>query len=150
MGAYHGYNNKTNTVSSTVPMFNLVGLATKRLRVFEILIGSDATPVDAASKFVFRRTSARGTQSTTVTPNPFDPADPAAGAVYDTAWSANPTITANSDMLQVAISQRNTVRWLARPECEIVIPATAGAGLALISDVATSAANHAFSAFWNE
>lgn len=150
MGAYHAFSNKTNTVSATVPMFNLVGAATRRLKVYELVIGSDAAPGDQASKFVLRRTTVDGSQSAQVTPTKLDPADGASIAVYDTAWTVDPTITANSDLLQIAMNQRNTVRWLARPECEIIVPAVAEAGLALISAVATSAANHAFSLFWIE
>jgi hypothetical protein len=150
MAAYAGFSNKTNTVSSTVPMFNLVGATTRRLRAYDFIVGCDAAPADQASKFVFRRTSAAGTSSSTVTPTKLDPADGASIALYDTAWSGNPTITASSDLLQVPVNQRATFRWVAAPGSELVVPATAGAGLALISDVATSAANNAFTLIWAE
>ena len=150
MSNYSAVSNKTNNVSASVPMWNLVGAATRRLKVYEIIVASDATPDDEASKFSLMRTSARGTHSTTVTPNPLDPADPAAVAVFDTAWSVDPTITALSTLFQFAMNQRATFRWVAVPGSEIVIPATAGAGLALVSVVATSPANFAFAVFWRE
>lgn len=150
MNCYAAVNNKTNTASSTVPMWCLTGATTRRLKVFEMMFSSDAAPADQASKFALLRTSARGTQSTTITPNPLDPADPAAVATFDTAWSGNPTITASSELLQMATNQRATMRWLANVGSELVVPATAGAGLACMSVVTTGAANHVFSTLWQE
>jgi hypothetical protein len=131
-------------------MFVLTGATTTRVRVYDFISGSDATPADNATKFSFRRTSARGTQSTSVTPNAIDPADPASLATYDTAWSVNPTITANSDLLQVAHNQRATFRWVAAPDSEIIIAATSGAGIALMAVVASATANFAWTTLWQE
>jgi hypothetical protein len=150
MRRYLGYSNATNTVSTTVPLFAIVGAATVRVRVYDFISGSDATPADAATKLGFRRISARGTQATSVVANALDPADPAAIALYDTTWNINPTITATSEVLQVAHNQRATFRWVAVPDSEIVIPATAGAGLALMSIVASATANYGWSTYWQE
>ncbi len=150
MGVYAGNTNKTNTVSATVPMFNIVGAASRRLKLKDFISGSDATPADAASKLAFLRTSAAGTQTAQVTPNKLDPADGASIATMDTAWSADPTITANSQLLQVAHNQRATFRWVAAPGCELIVPATAGAGLALLAVVASANANYAWCALWEE
>lgn len=147
---YAGYSNQTNTTSTTVPMFTITGATTTRLFVYDVVSGSDATPADNAGKFSFRRTSARGTQSASVTPNALDPANPASLATYDTAWSVNPTITANSDVLQWAQNQRATFRWVAAPGSELVVPATSGAGLALMSVVASATANFAWTVLWEE
>jgi hypothetical protein len=141
MGRYAGFSNKTN---------NLVGGAGRRLKVFDFIVGCDAAPADQASKFAFRRTSAAGSQSAQVTPTKLDPADGAPIAVYDTAWSVDPTITASSDLLQMAMNQRATFRWIAAPNSELVVPAVSGAGLALMAAVATSPANHAFTLLWEE
>jgi hypothetical protein len=147
---YAGYTNATNTTSTTVPLFTLVGAATTRLFVYDVVSGSDATPADAATKLSFRRISGRGTTSATVTPNPLDAANPASLAVFDTGWSTNPTITASSDLLQWAQNQRATFRWVAAPGSELVVPATAGAGLALMSVVASATANYAWTVLWEE
>lgn len=147
---YSGIANATNTASTTVPMFNLTGAATTRLRVYDFVSGSDATPADNAGKFSFRRTSAAGTTSATFTPTALDPADPASLATFATAWSANPTVTANSDLLQVAHNQRATFRWVAAPDSEFVVPATAGAGLALMAVVTSGAVNYAWTLLWAE
>ncbi len=152
MGRYAAVSNKTNTVSATVPMWNLVGAATRRLKVFEIQIGSDAAPDDQASKFALRRTTADGSPLTTFTPTKLDPADGASIATKDLTWTgaAEPTITANSDLLNPAFNQRTWYRHVAREGAEFVVPAVAEAGLALLSVVATAAANHAFTIQWEE
>lgn len=147
---YNGFSNATNTVSTTVPMFNLVGATSRRLRIYDFVVGSDATPADAACKYSFRRTSARGTQSASVVATALDPADPTAVGLYDTAWSGNPTITASSDLLQIPMNQRATFRWIAVPGGELLVPATSGAGIALMSAVASATANYAFSTHWEE
>ncbi len=131
-------------------MFTVVGAATTRLRVYDVVSGSDATPADAAAKLSFRRISAGGTTSATFTPTALDPADPASLATYGTAWNINPTVTASSDVLQVAHNQRATFRWVAVPDSELIVPATAGAGLALMSVVASATANYAWTTMWQE
>lgn len=152
MGARFGVTaNATNSTSSTVPMWNLVGSANKRVRIYEIVSGSDATPADNAAKFQLQRSSARGTQTTNVTPLALDPADPAPQAVgLDTAWSVNPTLTASSFPDQFPQNQRATFRWVAFPNGEILIPATASNGLALMSAVASATANYVWSIQFEE
>ena len=150
MRRYTGYSNATNTVSATVPMFTIVAATTTRGRLYDFISGSDATPADAATKLGFRRISARGTQSASVVANALDGADPAALLLYDTAWNINPTITATSEVLQVAHNQRATFRWVAVPDSELIIPATSGAGLALMSIVASATANYAWTSMWQE
>jgi hypothetical protein len=122
----------------------------RRLKINEIIQGSDAAPADQAIKHALLRTSARGTQSATVTPNPKDPADVAANGLYDTAWSADPTITANSTLLQILQNARATFRWQVNEGKELIIPATAGAGICMLSVVATAAQNYGWSVFWVE
>jgi len=106
--------------------------------------------LDNAAKFTFRRVSNRGTTSATVTPNALDAANPSSLAVFDTGWSTNPTITASSDLLQFAQNQRATFRWVAAPGSELVVPATASNGLALMSAVASATANYAWTILWEE
>lgn len=148
---YSAFSNATNTTSATVPMYDVKGAATFRLRMYDWMSGSDATPADAATKLAFQRTTTNGSPSTSVTPNALDPADPASLAGYNTAWSTtNPTITANSTLLQVAQNQRATYRWVAAPDSEIFVPATAVNGIALVSVVASATANYAWTTMWME
>lgn len=130
----------TSTASTTVPMGVLTGGTLKRLRLYGIIIGSVAAPANQANQFSVRRTSARGTSSQTVTPNPLDPADPACQALFDTGWSVNPTITASSDLApNVSLNQQSTFSAQLGATYEMVIPAVSGAGAALMA-VATTAA----------
>jgi hypothetical protein len=152
MSKYAAVCNQTNTVSSTIPMFNLVGAATRRLKVFELLFGCAVTPADEASKFVMRRTTTDGDPLTNFAPTKLDPAEGASIARLDLTWTGGmePGITANSDLLQIPLNQRATFRWLAAPGAELIVPAVAEAGLALVSAVATAPEIHSFTVLWAE
>src|SRR5688572_9208681 len=151
MGAkYHATCTATNTASSTVPMWCLTGGATKRVRLYHMIIGSPATPANQAADFGVRRTSAAGTTSSAFVATKLDPADPVAIAVFDITWSANPTITASSDLCNIAMNQQATAQWMVDPSNGLVIPATAAAGLAMMSIATTSAASFRHSVFFEE
>lgn len=122
----------TNTAATTI--LGLTSAATVRPKIYDLTLGSDATPADAAAEYVLQRYTAAGT-STAVTPQALDNGDPAALASAGEAHSAEPTYTANAIMLQFAVNQRATYRWVAVPGGEIVLPATAanGVGLQVIS-----------------
>ena len=102
----------------------LVGVATTRGRIYDIVIGSDATPADIATEFNLIRGTVSGT-GTGVTPRALDPGDPAALLAGEGGTFATQTKTASSDMLQIALNQRATFRWVAAPDGEIIVPATA-------------------------
>lgn len=152
MRRYTGYSNATNTASATNPLATLdANGATTRARLYDLVIGSDATPADAATKLAIQRCTTSGLGTTAVTPNPLDPADPASLMTWYSAWtSTQPTITATSTILQVGMNQRATFRWVAVPDSELVVPATQWNGLALMSVVASATANYAFTAMWQE
>ncbi len=147
---YSGYTNATNTASSTAPLWNLVGATTTRVRLYDLIIGSDATPADNASKFVLQRTTVDFGTPSAVTPVKLDPADPASLCLFSTPGGAAPTITANSTLLQVAFNQRASMRWVAAPDSALVIPATAAAGICCTPTVTTGAVNYVFQVLWAE
>jgi hypothetical protein len=131
--AYDVYWTKTNTASATVPMGNLlITGATVRPSIFSISSGSDAV-ADNATSYDIQRTSARGTQTASVVANALDSANPAATALFDTTWSGNPTITGTSTIWRWGQNQRAAYLWIANPGRELIIPATANAGLALVA-----------------
>lgn len=153
MRRYNGFSNATNTASATAPLAGISQptSATTRGRIYDVVIGSDATPADAATKLAFQRTTTSGLGTTAVVAPPLDSADPAALLLYFSAWaSTQPTITAVTTLLQVAMNQRATFRWVAVPDSELVVPATANNGIALLSVVASATANYAFSTQWQE
>lgn len=151
MPSFQVFHNATNTASATVPMLNLMATATSQIGIFEINSGSDAT-ADNAVKYSIARTSARQTQSSTVTPTALDQnVTQAAVTTCDTAWNINPTITASSAVLQWGQHQRGTYRWVAYDYTKFLrTQAGTGKGLALLSVVVSSAFNGVFSISFDE
>ena len=133
--------NATNTQSATLPLLTLISAATIRPRIYDFVLGSDATPADNAGKYVFQRCTTAGTPGSSITPHALDPADPAALASSGLAiFSVGPTLTAGAFCLQFAVNQRATFRWVSAPGKEIVLPATASNGVALVPTVVAGSA----------
>src|SRR3979490_383820 len=78
--------------------------ATTRARIYDIIVGSDATPVDVATKFNVIRGTVSGT-GTAVTPNTLDPGDPASLMSVKVGTFVTQTKTANSSLLNFALNQ---------------------------------------------
>jgi len=120
----------TNTGSTTV--LGLDGTTTARGFVYDLIMGSDATPADNAAEFNLQRFATANGTGTAVTPQPLDPADGAARLSATEAHSTEPTYTANAIMLHWAQNQRATFRWVAAPGGEIIVPATSDSGVGVI------------------
>ena len=124
----------TVAASATLPFLNLISTAAIRPKVFDLIVGSSATPADNACKFQIQRCTSVGTPGSTPVPTPDDPADPAclttAGLL---TFTGGPTLTAGAMLLQWSQNQRATFRWVAAPGKELVMPATASNGLALMT-----------------
>jgi hypothetical protein len=101
----------------------------QRIRCHEFVFGTDGTPADNVMTWDVSRVSADGT-STSVTPNKIDPADGAFLGVATANHTVEPTVTAASSLWGSGMNQRATHRWVAFPGQELVVPATAAAGLA--------------------
>lgn len=127
----------TNTAGTT--QLGLTSAATVRPRVYDLVISSVATPADNAGEYFVQRYTAAGT-STAFTPVAIDPADPASLASAGTNHSVEPTYTAGAVLLRIATNQRATVRWVAAPGGELVLPATAANGVGLLSNAIGGAA----------
>ena len=140
----------TNTTSTTAPIWGLTGAATFRAQVYDILHGADATPADNYGEFSLRRSSSNGTTSATFTPTALDPGDPASLAVFATTWSIQPTITASSDVLSWTQNSRAAFRWVAVPDGELIIAATAGAGLQCMPVGSNTATTYQSTVHWRE
>jgi len=104
--------------------------ALRRGKVYDLLIGTNGTPADNYLQWDISRMTAVGT-ATSVTPQALDPADVAALGTAANNYTAEPTVTANSSLLNVGVNQRASYRWVAAPGSELVFPATANNGLAL-------------------
>lgn len=103
--------------------------ALRRIRVHEFVFGTDGTPADNAMTWDVSRTTAIGTGTTGVVV-PLDPADSAFLGASTINHTVEPTVTANTSQWTAGMNQRATHRWVAYPGQELVIPATAAAGLA--------------------
>lgn len=143
--------NGTNTASATVPLGNLMATAVNQCAIYEVNAGSDAS-ADNAVKYSIMRSSAKGTASTSITPNAVDQnVTQAALSTFDTAWNINPTITATSQILQWAMHQRATYRWVAYDYTKTLrSQAGTGKGMALMSVVVSSVFNAVFSLSYDE
>ncbi len=133
--------NCASAASSTLPIANIVGTTAVRTMLYDMLLGSDATPADQAAKYSWQRSTTVGTWAgsggAAITPQALDPSDPAAVTTSNQGiCSAGPTLTASAFLLQVAMNQA--------PGSELKVPATANNGIALVPLVATATYNVAW------
>ena len=110
-------------------VLSVIASATVRPAIYDIVLSSNSAPNDYSAEFSFNRFTADGT-GTAVTPAKVNPATPAAVATSKQVYTAEPTLTANDIPLLIAHNQRATVRWVAVPGKEIMVPATAANGMA--------------------
>ncbi len=112
MGNFSVDGQGTNTAATTLLYFVNHATTLRRMKLFEVIIGSDATADNAAETVCQRITSENGTPGgSAVTPRPNDPADAAAlsNAVEDP--SGEPTYTADLIMINLPGHQRATIIW---------------------------------------
>lgn len=126
--------------ANTTPI-ELRSATTIRPRLYDLIIGSDATPADNCAQYDIQRTTTVGSGGSAGTPVALDPGDPAALGAFRIADTAEPVYTASTVMLSIAVNQRATFRWVAAPMGEIVLPAAAnGVGVRSVT-VGGSAVN---------
>lgn len=130
-------------------VLSVIAATTVRPRVFDIVLSSPSTPNSYSAEFLLQRFSADGT-GTAVTPQPLDFADPASITTSKHTYTAEPTLTANEILLQLAHNQQATVRWVAAPGAELIIPALAGDGLALVCNAVSTQFTEAATIFFYE
>ncbi len=139
----------TRAVSSpTKTLLGLTGGTTNRPVVLDILCGSTATPADNALEFILQRYTAAGTSSA-VTPAALDDQDPAAIASAGANHTVEPTYTSGKILMDLAMNQRATQRWVPSPGREIKLPATANNGVGL-QPVHASFTGNVTSTIWFE
>ncbi len=135
---YYHVPGRQDVVSSsykTAAQTNATG-TNKRGKISEINLGTLANPnaTDTYVDWDLSRITATGAGAyTAFTPNPWDGADGVAVNVAGiNATAEATTITANSTLKRWGMNQRNTLRWVAPQESQMLIwPATSGAGLIL-------------------
>lgn len=132
----------SGTNKTLINLFNTPTTPTNRGRIYDVIVGSVATPADQAADFLINRSTAVGTEGSGLVPNNLDPAGPAGS--YDSGlgvFSAEPTYTAAKQLLAFQLNQRATFRWIASPGSELMMAATQnnGAGLQTVSSTSTQA-----------
>ena len=130
MAKYSGFGQSTAVAADT--HMNLFGSGAIRPSIYDILIGSDATPADNAYEFSLGRTTAIGTEGSGFTPVALDPLTVAATGDFGIDHAAEPTYTANAELLDIGLNQRATFRWVAAPGGELIATATNANGIGLL------------------
>ena len=104
------------------------GTEIRRFKLYDFIVGSDATPADVAITWQIERQTALGSLAASAeTINPLDAAD----APINTLAGQTVTVmgTTGVALMTWATNQRATYRWVAAPGSELVSPATASNGL---------------------
>jgi hypothetical protein len=136
------YSVELNRTASTTASLGTIGADATRPRrgkLYDIILGSEASPADNAFKYTVQRCTALGT-STGVTPTALDPANAATEADAGENHTIEPTYTAGAVLLAIGLNQRATFRWVAAPGGELVYPATAANGLGVQTPSASTVA----------
>lgn len=130
-----------SVTSTTVGVGALVAAADgggnmHRAKLLEFIVGSDAATLGTANfRVEFQQCTSQPT-ATLVTPFALDPGDvaPAATHLFTNA-SANGTLTSGAIMMTIPMSEQATVRYVANPGSEIIIPAASGRGIHFMTPV---------------
>jgi hypothetical protein len=130
-------------------VLSVISATTCRPRIYDVVLSSSSTPNDYSAHFFLQRFSADGT-GTSVTPQPLDFNDRAAVATSKHTYTVEPTLTANEILLELAHNQRATIRWVAAPGGELIIPALAGDGVAIVCNAVSTQFTEAATMFFEE
>ena len=138
MDKFSGYGEQTvaNPADTTL---TLTGNVNTRGKVYDIMWGAINAPADNSLKTTVKRCTAIGT-GTGFTPVKLDEDSPAAQLVCTVNHTAEPTYTANNELMVLGVNQRAVFRWVAAPGGEIVIPATANSGIGIFTEDVAAAA----------
>jgi hypothetical protein len=121
--------NLTTTYKTLWDLTAATGATTLRKAwVYDLTFGTDGTPADNTVTYKVDRQTTTGTRSAAV-PAPLDSGDAAALITAGVNTTIEPTVTAATQLLEIATNQRATYRWVAAPGGELVVPATNTAGL---------------------
>lgn len=126
------------------------GTNLKRAAIYDLILGSTATPADNALTFEVQRSTAAGTGATSTAPTPIDPADTACDTTSAQNHSSDPTFTANTILLYVPLNQRATHRWIADPMGPLVVAATTNNGIGVWATHASFTGNVSAHIFFYE
>lgn len=120
----------TQTIAATADtILTVIASTSTRGKVYDILFGHQAA-ADNAIMLEVRRFSASGT-ATAVTEVALDSDAPTNQITAEENHTAEPTYTANSQLIHTNLNQRALFRWVAAPEGELWVPATMSNGIGI-------------------
>lgn len=125
------------------------GVTTSRGRIGHIVLSQGATPDDKVIQWLVRRKTTAGT-ATSVTPALTDLGAPAALLGASQIYTTEPTITAATELFDGDVNQRATYTLITAPGKELVVPATANAGIIITPISAAYAGIASATAYWDE
>ena len=134
MGVYTAELNRTGTTAD-IGSIEAPASSMRRVALMKAEFGIDAAPADATLVWQMIRLSAAAT-GTAVTPNPVNPADAAAVTLAKDVITAGGTEGVLLESLP--LNQRATYTWVGYGDGELIIPATANAGIKLKNSASSS------------
>ena len=141
----------SGTNKTLINLFHSAATPTNRGRIYDIIVGSVATPADQAADFLVNRTTAVGTEGSGLVPNNLDAAGPAGDCDSGLGvFAAEPTKTAAKQLLAFQLNQRASFRWVAAPGSELMMTATQNNGAAIYTLSSTSTQAHGCTLFHEE
>jgi hypothetical protein len=105
----------------------------RRGRVYELLMGAASAPsaTDTPIQYDLSRVSSSITGGTSYAPQCTDPAEAQTTSALAFITASGATVTANSSIFSIPLNQRNSQRWTAAQESQMLIwPATTLNGFA--------------------
>lgn len=121
-----------------------------RGRIYDILFSLGGAPADTVIQWLVRRLTAVGTEGSGVVPVALDSDAPAAQLDGAEGHTVEPTYTAATELLDEDLNQRASLRWVAAPDGEFVVPATASNGIGVTPISATYTGIARVTAHWKE
>ncbi len=129
------------TASATLDVGSVITAAAnpRRIEVYDVVVGSEASPADNVFLWeILRKTgAATGGTAPTITPLDFSDAD-ASEAVANQAPTADGAGTAV--LFSIPLNQRATFRWVAAPGGELVSSNAASNGIGMDTPTSTAVA----------
>lgn len=139
MAKYAADLHRTASAAASLGSWGADATRPRRGKLYDILVGSEASPADNAFLYVLQRCTALGT-STSVTPFALDPGDAATESDVGENHTVEPTYTSAAILLSLPLNQRATFRWVAPPEGQLVYPATAANGIGIQTPTSSAVA----------
>lgn len=126
----------TGLNTSGVALLGVTSTAAVRPKIYDIIIGSRAAPLDDTCTYEVARATTAPT-ATAVTPSPLDLLSSSAIAG---AWQNATTLpTKGVILLTVSLNKRATFRWVAAPGSELISAATVAYGIYIYTNTPTTA-----------